>query len=346
MVLCSHSLWIYPESKSAVSQIFKLFGFLGVEIFFVLSGFLIGRILYKLFLEPKFSFDEIKCFLKRRWFRTLPNYFLILLINILIAGIIGYKIESLWKYFLFIHNFSEKLPAFFPESWSLSIEEWAYLILPFCLFMMSVILKKNKKTLFFAAVLFLIVIFQISKIIYHLNTENTTLFQWNRDLKPVVIYRLDSILYGVLASWICCNYSVIWRKYRFFFFVIGAVGLLFFNFGIAIMHLSDSCINLFRNVFYLPIISISIAFLLPLLSEWKTSSDLIQRPIVHISLISYSIYLLHYCVILQLFKYYIPTENFTFLQLHIYCFIYLMVTFFISSLLYFFYERPIMNLRD
>lgn len=346
MVLCSHCLWIYPESNTAVSQVFKLFGFLGVEIFFVLSGFLIGRILYELFLKPKFSFTEIKYFLKRRWFRTFPNYFLILLINIIIAGIIGYKIESLWKYFFFIHNFSETLPAFFPESWSLSVEEWTYLVLPFCLFIAGIIFKRNKSVLFLITVIFLIVIFQITKIIYHINTENTTLLQWNEDLKPVVIYRLDSILYGVVASWIYCNHILLWRKYKIIFFIIGSFGVLFFNLGIAKMHLSENYINLFWNVFYLPLISISVAFLLPFLSEWKTTNYSIQKPIVFISQISYAIYLLHYSVILQLMKHFIPTENFSNFQLHIYTVIYLTLTLLWSSLLYFFYERPLMNLRE
>jgi len=346
MVLCSHCLWIYPESNSVVSQIFKLFGFLGVELFFVLSGFLIGRILYKLFLKPKFSFSEIKYFLRRRWFRTLPNYFLILLVNILIASVIGYKTESLWKYFFFIHNFSETLPAFFPESWSLSIEEWTYLILPFFLFVAGIIYKKNKSVLFLITIVFLIVIFQIAKIIYHINTENTTLMQWNRDLKPVVIYRVDSILYGVLASWIYCNHIFLWGKFKVHFFIIGSLGLLFFNFGIAKMHLSQNCQNLFWNVFYLPLTSICIAFLLPFLSEWKSANQKMQQPIVFISTISYAIYLLHYSVILQLMKHYIPTEKFGDLQLHIYTIIYLMLTLLWSTILYFWYEKPLTNLRE
>jgi peptidoglycan/LPS O-acetylase OafA/YrhL len=86
MVVAGHCLWIYPQDDSLFHQLLQLFGFFGVEIFFVLSGFLIGKILYQLYLKADFSLATVFYFLKRRWFRTLPNYYLILLINILIAG--------------------------------------------------------------------------------------------------------------------------------------------------------------------------------------------------------------------------------------------------------------------
>jgi peptidoglycan/LPS O-acetylase OafA/YrhL len=51
-----------------------------VSIFFVLSGFLIGGILIKLIEKNGFSLTILKSFWIRRWFRTLPNYFLILIV--------------------------------------------------------------------------------------------------------------------------------------------------------------------------------------------------------------------------------------------------------------------------
>ena len=57
---------------------------IGVEIFFVISGFLIGKIIYRIIQKDDFSFNDVREFWKRRWFRTLPNYYLVLLINILL----------------------------------------------------------------------------------------------------------------------------------------------------------------------------------------------------------------------------------------------------------------------
>jgi len=55
----------------------------GVELFFVLSGFLIGTILISTIeKEQRFDVKSLFNFWKRRWFRTLPTYYFILIINI------------------------------------------------------------------------------------------------------------------------------------------------------------------------------------------------------------------------------------------------------------------------
>ncbi|HEU0136653.1 MAG TPA: acyltransferase family protein, partial [Flavobacterium sp.] len=46
MVLIGHCAWIFPASEGVIMQLLAMSGYLGVEIFFVLSGFLIGNILY------------------------------------------------------------------------------------------------------------------------------------------------------------------------------------------------------------------------------------------------------------------------------------------------------------
>ena len=81
-VVCSHFLWIYPDLNNGFTQLLRLSGFMGVEIFFVLSGYLIGGILYRLVVTQQQGGRRLGYFLIRRWFRTLPNYNLVLLINI------------------------------------------------------------------------------------------------------------------------------------------------------------------------------------------------------------------------------------------------------------------------
>lgn len=347
MVLFGHCIWIVPKSDGLFYQLLELSGFLGVEIFFVLSGFLIGKILYQLYLKEDFSFQAVFYFLKRRWFRTLPNYYLILVVNIVIAYSIGNDISYAWEYFFFIQNGITPMPAFFTESWSLSVEEFAYLVLPlFLLLAGSTVKSKSKSHLFLLAVLTLILIFFTHKIAYQNTTANVNLDQWNSSLKAVVIYRLDSIFIGVLCSWMYLNITETWRKYRYIFFVIGIVLFLFQFVGIGHLGLFIETHSAFWNIFYLPLVSVMVACFLPFFSEWKEEQSCIGKPIVFISIISYSMYLLHYGVVLQLLKYNINYNPQNAVELYGFLSVYLCLTLLLSYFLYRFYEKPMMDLRD
>lgn len=347
MVVAGHCLWIYPQDDSLFHQLLQLFGFFGVEIFFVLSGFLIGKILYQLYLKEDFSLATVFYFLKRRWFRTLPNYYLVLLINILIAGIIGYEMPQLWRYFFFLQNFKITMLAFFTESWSLSVEEFAYIVMPFFIFIWGLLIKpKNKSRFFLFTVLLLIAIFIGNKLYYQNTTYNTTLDQWNVSLKAVVLYRLDSIFIGVLFSWIYLNFTSFWTKTKYIFFLLGTLMLFFLFFSLGHFGLLITIQPLFWNVLYLPLLSIAVACFLPLLSHWRTSPSFIGKPITYISIISYSIYLLHYSVVLQLMKYSFPMDVQNRLGLYFFTLVYLLITLVLSAILYRFYEKPMMDLRD
>lgn len=68
----------------------------------MLSGFLIGNLLFKLFTAPNFSPKKLGYFLVRRWFRTFPNYYLALILNIVIVWYLGRELpETLGRYFFF-----------------------------------------------------------------------------------------------------------------------------------------------------------------------------------------------------------------------------------------------------
>jgi peptidoglycan/LPS O-acetylase OafA/YrhL len=347
MVLCSHILWIYNPNDGIIRQLFALFGFLGVEFFFVLSGFLIGKIIYKIFMKDDFTLKSALGFLKRRWFRTLPNYFLVLLINIIITVSLGYSIPQLGLYFVFLQNGFSKMSTFFPESWSLAVEEWAYILLPVSLLVFSIACKpKNKKKFFLIMTLLLIILFVFFKIGYHFKTPTTNLDEWNASLKSVMIYRLDAIFMGVLCAWISLNYERKWNEFKFASAFIGGLIMLFMYFGMGFLHILPETFPLVWNVVYLPLASFSIAFFMPFFSQLEMPVKIIRKPIEFISKISYSVYLLHYSVILQLLMLFVDRKGTTLAQLHLITALYLAITITISYLFYRFYEKPIMDLRD
>ena len=346
MVVSSHVLWIYPKSDALIPTLLELFGFWGVELFFVLSGFLIGSILYQSYTSDSFTLQTVFLFLKRRWFRTLPNYYLVLIVNIFIAYFIGYQIDSLVLYFFFLQNLLTSGPIFFPESWSLSVEEFTYLFLPFVLLLGTFGIAKNKSKRFLIFVFLLLIIFFFAKVFFNDSQVVSNLTDWNLKLKSVVIYRIDAILIGALTAWSYFNYEFIWKKYKIHFAFLG-IGIVFFLlFGITFSNLRIEQNPFFWNVIYLPLTSIGFAFFFPVFSEWKFSNSLLKQPIETISKISYSIYLLHYSIILQLMKYFVDTTILSLSERHFFTILYIIITFFMSLIVYRFYEKPIMNLRD
>lgn len=346
MVLFGHCLLIYPPNQRLISQVGIFCGFLGVEVFFVLSGFLAGRILYRMYSEDEFSLYSVFKFLKRRAFRLLPNYYLVLFLNILISLIIGYAVVDLWKYFFLLQNFNSTMLSFFPESWSIPIGVFALLVLLPALFIKTKIVKPSTKSLFFLlVVLGLTFFFILTKIYYAFTTQNVTLDEWNLDLKAVVIYRLDSVFIGVLAAWISLHFQSFWKKSKLPFAFLGMLLFGFMFVGVGYFQLTIDAFPSFWTILYLPLTSCMCVLFLPFLSQWRsTKITLLQKPIAFISSIAYSIYLLHYSVVLQLLLFYFPTDNLAMNQLHSYTFCYIVITFLLATLLYKFFEKPIQNI--
>jgi peptidoglycan/LPS O-acetylase OafA/YrhL len=104
-------------------------GSLGVDLFFVLSGFLVGGLYFK--ERREFGKVNISRFIGRRVFRTLPLYFLIMPLAYF-ATYSARKVPFDWFYLLFLQNYCYEMP-FYVISWSLCVEEHFYLVMPFVL---------------------------------------------------------------------------------------------------------------------------------------------------------------------------------------------------------------------
>ncbi len=109
------------------------YGWLWVEIFFIISGFLITNILVNL----KQSNTFFSTFYSRRIRRILPLYFLCLIFTIFYWIYKNNSINDLYAYILFIqnwiiwiNNWTAEFPAIFGHSWTLTIEQQFYLLWP------------------------------------------------------------------------------------------------------------------------------------------------------------------------------------------------------------------------
>jgi peptidoglycan/LPS O-acetylase OafA/YrhL len=107
----------------------------GVDLFFVLSGFLIGRIYFRTTKAHTFS---LAGFWVARWWRTLPPYLAGLLLYIAVGHISSYAAQQPplhWYYLGFLQNYLG-LDAWGP-TWSLCVEEQFYLSLPLVAFVID-----------------------------------------------------------------------------------------------------------------------------------------------------------------------------------------------------------------
>src|SRR5471032_1079209 len=104
-------------------------GWTGVDLFFALSGYLIGnQIMGAIRSEQGFS---LKNFYARRLLRTVPNFYFVLALYVFIPAMRGTMVlPPLWKFLTFTHNIHLTPGTAFSHAWSLSVEGQFYMLLP------------------------------------------------------------------------------------------------------------------------------------------------------------------------------------------------------------------------
>jgi peptidoglycan/LPS O-acetylase OafA/YrhL len=158
-----HPAWMGPAFQS---------GWIGVDLFFVLSGFLISNQLFEEW-QNHHSINTRVFYLKRA-FRILPPYWVILLIYEFVPAFHEReRLAPFWKMITFTQNFNQHIDVYgtFSHAWSLCVEEQFYLLLPAVLIL--VFLSRLKRHAgWLVPVIFLL-------------TGVTRWFCWHFFLKPV-----------------------------------------------------------------------------------------------------------------------------------------------------------------
>ena len=343
MVLTEHGIAAYFDARPFKALIL-FFAEYGVDLFFVLSGFLIGSIIIKIVnKDEKVTFADIRIFWIRRWFRTLPNYLLFMilyyLLNLRYAWPVPY--DKLLLYFLFLQNAFKTMPDFYKISWSLTIEEWFYLLLPLILVIVQAILKINKKNIIVFSTLVLIITCLALRLVLAFATHST----WDEGTRMLMPGRLDSIAMGVCIAILKFYKHNVWYNYKNLMAILGCTILVinsfaFYNTFIQKNHLYG---NLYMNTFFFTISPIALALLIPWFYYVKLSPKFkaIDYSVTTISLISYSIYLMHPLVRDVLKAKYGHVLNGITLFIMLYLF-----TFIGSYFTYNFFEKQITKLRE
>lgn len=300
-------------------------GFIGVQLFFVLSGFLIGTIHIKDYeLNKEYNSKVIWKFWKRRWFRTLPNYYLMLLIYFLVFRY--FDVE----YLFFFQAMRHEIPEVFNVSWSLTIEEWSYILFPIILIGLSKLIKNKRLALLLACLL--IILFSTSIRFAHLYPSYNN---WDIIFRKSTLFQLDSIFYGVIGAIIAYYQPRLWSKSKY----PTIIGLIILALCTKSFFDNMPVMSDFMKTLYFSVFNLGILLVLSGFSSWnKTQTKGYPRLVLWISLLSYSIYLNHTLIV-----YLVSLGGFS---LVIKTILELFLILLISHFQYFYFEKPITGLRE
>jgi peptidoglycan/LPS O-acetylase OafA/YrhL len=108
----------------------------GSDLFFVLSGYLIGgQLLSQLGGRRRIKFGR---FYARRALRILPAYFVVVAVYFCLPILREFPtISPLWKFLISVQNIGLRGGTAFSHAWSLAIKDQFYLVLPLVLFVLS-----------------------------------------------------------------------------------------------------------------------------------------------------------------------------------------------------------------
>ncbi|QSB26503.1 acyltransferase [Flavobacterium sp. CLA17] len=271
------------------------FGWTGVDLFFVLSGFLISS---QLFLQiKKGQLISFKVFFIKRFFRIVPAF----LATVGIYFCFPYfrekeALPAIWRFLTFTQNFNLNLKDYgtFSHCWSLCVEEHFYLFLPIILIFLQTS-KLFSKSYWLLIGLFL---FGFAIRFYSFNHlylpkigEQNSWMYWYKFIYYPTYNRLDGLLVGVSIAGIYQFLPNLWIK-------LSKYGNQFILFSLCILtaayFLCEDLMTFKASVFGFPLIALGFGFMVagsisPISFLYKMNSK-ITTFIAHLS---FSIYLTH-----------------------------------------------------
>lgn len=227
LVLVRHCYVCPPEISPAFNWFTRTAcrgGWIGVDLFFVLSGFLISGLLFKE-IQRRGTLS-IGRFYLRRGFKIYPPFWALMLFT-LILEITFYRNHQLkWLVceLLFVQNYGEA--SQWGYTWSLAVEEHFYLVLPLLLALLLKLSSKRPDVFRLIPMIFGVV--AVGCLTFRLMNALTSSFTWKSHVLPTHL-RFDALFFGVLLSyWYHFHSERFDRFARRYgrFLVFGGIGLL------------------------------------------------------------------------------------------------------------------------
>ncbi len=274
----SATLAYYPSEMAWIPQ---WFAYIGVECFFVLSGWLIGGLIIRS-IATWHSPNAIQTFLHRRWGRTLPPYWLMLAL-VAIAGWGGASWSALAPYWVFSQNIWQPHPPYFFVAWSLAVEEWFYFAIAVGL---SIAVRWMRPSIALGVILGTLCVVPIFVRSWFAMSD----LPWEAGLRQFVPLRLDAIAIGMLMVW--------WwtARERMLHGILTGIGCVGAVISVWLFWQSHTALDtaFWPRFLLLPLTTVSVALLLPFVASWQVvRHTVLHRGIQWLAYISYSLYLVH-----------------------------------------------------
>jgi len=289
------------RADSSTLLVVQALGWIGVDLFFVMSGYLIAnQVLAGVNRGEELS---LAAFYARRAFRTWPAYWAVLACYFLFPTWMGGNTPPpLWRFLTFTQNFNLPPGTAFSHAWSLCVEEQFYLVLPLAVLIGLKCGRRRRQLWYWLGML---TIFGITARAF-LWTRHGPSWQGNPDdYYPQIYYstfcRFDEFLPGIAVAILRNSYPDIWRRLMVRGRLLSALAAVCvcIAFYLASARSGGNLTGymLFMTVFGYPILAL--LFAVAVVAALSPSSPISRLRIpgaYHLALWSYSIYLSHKAV--------------------------------------------------
>jgi peptidoglycan/LPS O-acetylase OafA/YrhL len=265
--------------------------FYGIELFYVLSGLLIGTLLIGQIDAANLGTTRAHrwfVFMQRRWLRTLPAYYVCLALLALVWAPLLHlgaartaRLTAIFAVMLQNLAWPMVRDDYFDVTWSLAVEEWFYLGFATLLFLLA---RRRRDT----AYLLLAAAFVTAPILGRM-----AWFAPGASNHQVVFW-LDCIGLGAIMAWVASRRPAWYRAAAWLLPVGLALTAFSLEGGLARLHVPPTL----QNALNFDLVALAMLLCLPAAARWRDATGPLAALVRWIARLSYCLYLVHLSVLI------------------------------------------------